>query len=71
MKNNREELIKQFIAAKGIKDVDVESKTFLEEFSSWLKERKAIGNKYIEWLKKFGLFQDSTKCAEVGKGIHD
>ena len=71
MKNNREELIKQFIAAKGIKDVDVESKTFLEEFSSWLKERKAIGNKYIEWLKKFGLFQDNTRCAEVGKGIHD
>ena len=71
MKSNREELIRQFVAAKNIKQVDLNSKSFLEEFSNWLKERKEAGDKYLSIISRFGLFKDNSKCAEVGKGIED
>lgn len=71
MKSNREELIRQFVVAKNIKNVDLNSKSFFEEFSNWLKERKGIGEKYISIISRFGLFKDSFQYAEVGKGLQD
>lgn len=71
MKSNREELIKQFVLARGIKHTDLGSQSFLKEFSNWLKEQKEIGDKYISFISNFGLFNNSVRCAEVNKGIED
>ena len=71
MKSNREELIKQFVLARGIERVDLSSQSFLQEFSNWLKERKKVGEKYISFISSLGLFKDNSKCAEINKGIDD
>ena len=71
MKSNYDELIKQFIDASGIKHVDLKSKSFLEDFSNWLKERKAMGEKYVAIISELGAFKDSLQCAEVNKGVED
>ena len=71
MKSNYDELIKQFLAACGTKHIDLKSKSFLEEFSNWLKERKEVGEKYVSIISNFELFKDNSKCAEVNKGIED
>ena len=71
MKNNFDYLIEQFKKAKNIKPKNVYSKTFIKEFSYWLKQMKIIGDDYINYLNYLNLNYDDSTCAEVGKGEYD
>ncbi len=71
MKNNFDYLIEQFKKAKDIKTSDIYSKSFVTEFSYWLKQREIIGQEYINYLDNLELDYKSSRCAEVGKGEHD
>jgi len=64
-------LMKEFIYAIGTKNIDVNSKQFIEEFSLWLKERKTISKKYIYFLDSLDLRFADSSCAEIGKGKYD
>ena len=71
MKNNYKELLNQFKNARGVKNIDVNSAEFIKDFSNWIEERQMIGKRYLNRIKKLGLYQDSLHCAEVNKGIND
>lgn len=64
-------MICQFNDEKGIKNPDLTSKIYIEEFANWLYEKKkALGE-----LNKYFNFNDidinSSNIAEVGKGKYD
>ena len=41
-------LIEQFKQATGIKNVDINSQSFMLEFSEWIKSRQNISNNYLD-----------------------
>ena len=43
-------LIEQFKQATGIKNVDINSQSFMLEFSEWIKSRHSISNNYLDLL---------------------
>ena len=71
MKNNLDYLIEQFKKAKDIKTTNIYSKTFVKEFSHWLKQMQIMGEEYINYLNYLGLNYTNSTCAEVGKGEQD
>ena len=44
-------LIEQFKQATGIKNVDINSQSFMLEFSEWIKSRHSISNNYLDLLE--------------------
>lgn len=68
-----EMLVNQFAQAKGIKNIDVNSKGFIEEFSMWIRENQTVGNTYLSFIDSFGVHPtiSSYDTVEVGKGQHD
>ena len=65
-------LIKQFKQATGIKNIDVNSQSFISEFSEWIKSRQDISRNYLALLDYMELSKvagyDTT---EIGKGRYD
>ena len=65
-------LIEQFKQATGIKNVDINSQSFMLEFSEWIKPRHSISNNYLDLLEYMELSQISyPDTVEVGKGQYD
>ena len=65
-------LIEQFKQATGTKNVDINSQSFMSEFSEWIKSRQNISNNYLDLLEYMELSQISDPdTAEVGKGQYD
>lgn len=64
-------LIEQFKAATGVKNIDIHSKQFLSEFSEWIKSRQLMGEKYTIFLDYTGFRFADSNCAEIGKGYFD
>ena len=71
MKNNFDYLIEQYKHAKGIKKADIYSKSFINSFSYWLKQRKIMGNEFLNYLSFLDLNYKNSNSAEVGKGEQD
>ena len=44
-------LIEQFKQATGIKNVDINSQSFMLGFSEWIKSRHSISNNYLDLLE--------------------
>ena len=44
-------LIKQFAMAKGIKNIDINSSLFKNEFASWLQSQRKAGDLYLSFVK--------------------
>ena len=66
-------LADQFVDATMVKNKDIKSKAFMNELLHWLKYRRDIAVRYLDFLEDFmGLSQvyDSS-TAEVGKGQYD
>ena len=65
-------LIDQFKQATGTKSVDVNSQSFISEFSEWIKSRQDISRNYLALLEYMDLskFADYD-TAEIGKGRYD
>ena len=64
-------LINRFASANGIKNPDINSKQFIDEFSQWLKSRKAIGREYTYFIDYMGFNFANPDCAEIGKSQYD
>lgn len=65
-------LVEQFKQSTGAKNVDVNSQTFISEFSSWIKSRQAIGEDYLGLLDYMELHRiGEAETAEIGKGKYD
>ena len=64
-------LIEQYQKANGYKYIDLNSKSFKKDYLEWLKERKELGYKYLDFLyeMKAGILERTT--AEVGKNEID
>lgn len=65
-------LIEQFKQANGVKNVDVNSQTFISEFSEWIRSRQIISDNYLgllEYMELSGIIDPDT--AEIGKGQYD
>lgn len=64
-------LYDQFRRARGYENIDLNSMSFLNDFSSWLKEMQKHGETYIQFLNSIGLDIDHYDVAEIGKGKCD
>lgn len=65
-------LIEQFKNATGVKNVDVKSQTFIQEFSEWIKSRQIIGNEYGSFIEYMGVHPEiGDSSVEIGKGKYD
>jgi len=73
MKKYLNELIEQFKQATGTKNVDTNSKSFISEFSEWVKSRKVIGEEYASFIDYMGVYPVvfSGESVEIGKGKYD
>ena len=72
MKSYSKELVKQFMLARGIKQIDRDSKSLLLEFSEWMKERLIVAEYYLDLLSDMGLLKvEDASTAEIGKGEFD
>lgn len=66
-------LIRQFMAAKGYRNIDFSSQMFLDEFTSWVSERKEDGEVYLSFVNNFSCLPaiKPYNTVEVGKGKFD
>lgn len=66
------ELLNQFKAARNIKNIDLNSPSFKEEFNRWLTRREEIQYNYLDLLEymECNVFHNEN-VAEVGKGKFD
>lgn len=64
-------LIEQYCDAIGVKNVDVNSKTFISELCDWVDSRVSIANEYTSLLKEMNINFNNKNCAEIGKGCFD
>jgi len=73
MKDYLSLLIGQFANAKGIKNVDINSQSFINEFSEWLRERDIIGGYYASFIDCMRVHPSLTPetCVETSKGAYD
>lgn len=66
-------LMTQFAMAKGIKNPDINSKLFVDEFANWILEMKQKGLDYLSFIDSFDshpvIVDGGT--AEIGKGKND
>lgn len=64
-------LLNQFALAKGIKNIDVNSTDFMNEFCAWIVERKKSGEDFKLVLDEMGYDYKSKKVVEANKSKHD
>lgn len=64
-------LICQFNSAKGIKNPDLNSKVYIEEFANWLYEQRKGYDELKKYFEFFEIDINSSSLAEVGKGKYD
>lgn len=65
-------LIKEFITSKNIRNPDIKSELFIQEFTEWINERKLISNNYIAFLSAFDIqLANEPSTVEIGKGKYD
>lgn len=66
-------LIEQFKQANGIKNVDINSESFMKEFSEWIKARQLFGKKYSLFIDSMETHPqiDSEISLETSKGQYD
>ncbi len=64
-------LFNQFISATGYSSANSNSKSCMNEFKNWLREREKILYEYKSVLNYMDLGYDYPMTAEVGKGIYD
>lgn len=64
-------LIEQFKSSTGLKNIDIKSEQFIDEFTQWLKNRQLMGKEYAYFLDYMGFRFADSDCAEVGKGEYD
>ena len=70
-KNYIQKLIIQFVNAKGIKNIDLNSEIFAQEFLEWLNELSNSGGMYLSLLEYMDFEINSPYYAEIGKGKED
>lgn len=68
-----ENLIIQFVTSRGIKNIDFESKDFMDEFANWIYEMEQKGLDYLSFIKSISSYSDinDKQTAEIGKGKLD
>lgn len=62
-------LMKQFAQAKGIKNIDVSSTSFIEEFMYWVKQNRIMSEAYLSFIDSIDVHPsviDET-TVEIGK----
>lgn len=65
-------LIKQFAMAKGIKNIDINSSLFKNEFASWLQSQRKAGDLYLSFVQDSTNFpREESYASEIGKGRFD
>ena len=64
-------LIMQYKLATGTKNIDIASKEFMSNFTSWVNSRSVIGKEYICFLQSMKFNFNTLQCAEIGKGNLD
>lgn len=64
-------LISQFAVANKIKNIDLNSSEFMDEFNDWLRLLNKQGNDYAALLENMNFDFKSSACAEVGKSKYD
>ena len=64
-------LMKQFIEARGIKNIVTNSDNFKEEFVKWLAVRFNQGCQYLDFVKSIVEVNNDKTTIEVGKGCFD
>ena len=69
--DNYEFLVEQFKLSRGLEIVDINSKSFLEEFSCWLKERRNASVEYMSILASMGINAFRGNSVELEKGLDD
>ncbi len=65
-------LVEQFKSATGVKNIDIKSPNFVQEFNEWLKIRMTIAAKYGSFIEDMNVYphvEDSS--VEIGKGRYD
>lgn len=75
MENKQDKYIKnlmqQFINSKGIKNIDINSRMFKQEFVMWIDEMNNLSEGYIQLLNLMGIPYDNSEMVEIGKGKYD
>lgn len=66
-----QKLIQQYINSQGIKNIDINSIKFKQEFVMWIDEMQKIKEGYIKLLEKNKIPYNSTEMVEIGKGKYD
>lgn len=64
-------LMEQFISARGIKNPDVNSSEFINDFSEWIRESKLISGYYVSFLDYLNGRAFTSDSVEIGKGKYD
>lgn len=66
-------LIEQFKSATGFKNVDVNSREFIEEFCEWLVKYRKIMKDYTSFVEQMEVHPTviGRESVEIGKGIFD
>lgn len=64
-------LLEQYRLAIGAKQIDLDSRDFVQEFEIWLKKRNEMSEIYTLILKELGFYFEDEDCAEIGKGEKD
>lgn len=69
---NINNLIEQFKAANGIRNVDISSPLFISEFNEWLSSRNQSGKSYLSFIDSMEVYPSlAAPTVEVGKGKYD
>lgn len=72
MKEYLKNLIKQYQSANGVRNIDVNSQEFKNEFIEWIKDNKTIGKKYFSFLEYMEAHPTiGETSAEIGKCKYD
>ena len=64
-------LVNQYKEAMGYKNINLKSKCFKQEYLEWLKERKKIGYRYLDFLYEMKQEIIERSTAEVEKSSDD
>ena len=64
-------LMRQFVEAKGIENINTNSNEFMNEFYFWLAARFSQSEQYLDFVKSAIEVKDDRSTIEVGKGCLD
>ena len=64
-------LMRQFVEAKGIENINTNSNEFMNEFYFWLAARFSQSEQYLDFVKSVVEVKDDRSTIEVGKGCLD